>query len=126
MGAAKTIFDRRKGDKYHIAAITKPDGSCPAEEFLESLGDKVTAHILAWLNYLRENGSIPNPKKFKKLIDTGGLWEIKHEGTKARILCFFCGDVLVLTHGFIKKSRRAPKPEIKRAERIKRDYEEGI
>lgn len=40
-----------------------------------------------------------------------------------RIFCFFAGDsVVVLTHGFVKKSQKTPRAEIEKAEAYRRDY----
>ena len=40
-----------------------------------------------------------------------------------RIFCFFLGNsVVVLTHGYVKKSQRTSKQEIERAEAYRRDF----
>ena len=65
------------------------------------------------------------PMFFKKLSGTDNIWECRVAfGSKAyRIFCFFAGNLLVvLTHGFIKKSRKTPREEIERAEAYRRDF----
>lgn len=49
---------------------------------------------------------------------------IRHGRNIFRLFCFFdTGDVIVIGHGFIKKSQKIPKREIERAIKIKREYE---
>lgn len=61
---------------------------------------------------------------FKKLVGTD-LWECRVTlGSDAyRVLCFFAGNsVVVLTHGFAKKTQKTPRAEIERAETYRRDF----
>ena len=66
------------------------------------------------------------PKKFFRIIEgSDGIYEIRVEieSNIYRIFCCMDGDaVVVLFHGFQKKSKKTPKKEIKRAEAIKREY----
>ncbi len=69
------------------------------------------------------------PKKFfKKLKGTDDLWEIRVSANKGiyRIICFYDNEnLIILTTGFQKKTQKTPKNEIKRAERIKKEYYES-
>lgn len=66
------------------------------------------------------------PKKFFKLLEnTDGIWEIRVITTfkSIRILCFQDkGDLVVLTNCFLKKTRKTPGKEIKKAEKLKKEY----
>lgn len=68
------------------------------------------------------------PEKFLKHISgTNGLYEIRAEyaGNIYRIFCFFDkGNVVVLLHGFQKKTGKIPRREIERAERLRKEYYE--
>ena len=68
------------------------------------------------------------PSKFlKHLTNTDGLWEIRVSAENGifRILCFFDkGDLIILLTGFQKKTQKTPKKEIKRAEKLKKEYYE--
>ncbi|MBQ9362397.1 MAG: type II toxin-antitoxin system RelE/ParE family toxin [Bacteroidaceae bacterium] len=66
------------------------------------------------------------PKKFFRFIEgTDGIYEIKVEveGNIYRVFCCLDeGTVIVLFHGFQKKTQKTPLKEIKRAESIKKEY----
>jgi len=66
------------------------------------------------------------PKKFFRIIEgSDGIYEIRVEidGNIYRIFCCMDGGaVVVLFHGFQKKTQKTPQKEIKRAETIKKEY----
>ena len=66
------------------------------------------------------------PKKFFRIIESSdGIYEIRVEidGNIYRIFCCMDGGaVVVLFHGFQKKTQKTPQKEIKRAETIKKEY----
>jgi phage-related protein len=64
-------------------------------------------------------------KYFKKLVRTNDIWECRIEsGSNAyRIFCFLeKGNVIVLTHGLMKKTEKTPQSDIERAEQCRKDY----
>ncbi len=69
------------------------------------------------------------PEKYLKyLTNTNGIWEIRVKAGNGifRIFCFFDNDNLViLLSGFQKKTQKTPKTEIKRAEKLKKEYYEN-
>ncbi|MFQ5427753.1 MAG: type II toxin-antitoxin system RelE/ParE family toxin [Thermodesulfobacteriota bacterium] len=100
------------------------DGKCPIHDFLDSLSGKVTRKI-TWVLKLLEDLEVVPSSYFKKLVGTEGIWECRiTSGSNAyRILCFFAGnDLVVLTNGFVKKSQKTPKSEIKKAEAYRKDF----
>ena len=110
--------------KRSIIFYRTESGKCPIEEFLDSLPSKIVQKI-TWVLNLLEEFEIITAQYFKKLKNTDNIWEcrIKHGSNIYRIFCFFYKDsVVVLTHGFIKKTQRTPKSEIKKAEKYKKDY----
>lgn len=99
-------------------------GKCPVQDFLDSLPTKA-AQKVTWVLRLLEDLDIVPASYFKKLINTEEIWECRMQmGSNAyRVLCFFDGNaVVILTHGFAKKSQKTPKQEIERAEAYRRDY----
>ena len=66
------------------------------------------------------------PKKFFRFLEgSDGIYEIRVE-IESNIYRVFCcmdeGTVVVLFHGIQKKSQKTPLKEIKRAEKIKKEY----
>ena len=66
---------------------------------------------------------------FKKLSGSNGIWEfiVDYRGVFYRLLAFFdtidpTDPLIIVSHGFKKKTKRTPKKEIEKAERIKENY----
>ena len=100
------------------------DGKCPVQDFLDSLPGKVVKKIV-WVLKLLEDLDVVPSSYFKKLIGTEEIWECRIQfGSNAyRLLCFFLNrSVVVLSHGFVKKSQKTRAHEIERAEAYRRDF----
>lgn len=69
------------------------------------------------------------PEKFlKHLANTDGLWEIRISAGNGifRIFCFFEDrNIIIILGGFQKKTQKTPLNEIKKAERLKKEYYEN-
>lgn len=64
---------------------------------------------------------------FKHLENTDGIYEIRVQvGSNIfRIFCFFDNhNIVVVGHGFQKKTQKTPVKEIEKAEQIKKEYYE--
>jgi phage-related protein len=62
--------------------------------------------------------------KFLKHLDDG-IYEIRieYKSDIFRLFCFFDdGKLVVLLHGFQKKSQKTPKKEIERAKKLRKEY----
>jgi len=99
-------------------------GHCPVEDFIDSLNGK-QAQKVAWvLNLIEELDSVP-ARYFKKLVNTDDLWEARIDSgsNTFRLLGFFDENrLIVLAHGFQKKSQKTPKQDISLAQERKKDY----
>ena len=108
----------------NIDFYTTDDGKCPIAEFLDSLSGK-QAQKVAWvLQLIEELDKIPTTY-LKKLVNTDNIWEVRVQvgGNIFRLLGFFDGDnLVVLNHGFQKKTQKTPPKEIKIAENRRKDY----
>ncbi len=96
------------------------------ESFYESQTDKVKKKIIWTLKIIEELDQIPEVY-FKHLKNTTGLYEIRVQvgNNIFRIFCFFdMGNIVVVGHGFQKKTQKTPKQQIERAEQIKKEYYE--
>ncbi len=112
------------GARIRIEAVVLAGGSCPAEEFLDGLGEVDTAKVMALFALFVQR--FPQPlsrEKFKKIEGTADLFEFK--SFQLRLPCFFRpAGRLLLTHGLVKKADRLPLREIQRAADIKAVFEQ--
>jgi len=114
--------------KRTVVFYRTANGKCPVEDFLDSLPGKAAQKILWVLRLLEELEFIP-AGYFTKLSGTDEIWECRISFTahSYRILCFVYGaNSIMLTHGFIKKTKKTPRKEIERAEAYKKDYLERM
>ena len=96
------------------------------EVFFDTQTDKVKKKIIWTLRIIGEIDRIPETY-LKHLKNTTGLYEIRVQvGSNIyRIFCFFDLDnIVVVGHGFHKKTQKTPKLQIERAEQIKKEYYE--
>lgn len=107
---------------YEIEFYTTPDGKCPLDEFLDGMPEKHAAKAEKFMELLEEKGpDLPRP--FADAV-RGKIRELRvgiqhHE---YRFLYFFFKRVIVMTHGFLKKSDRVPQAELDLAQRYMDDY----
>lgn len=101
----------------------KQSGECPVKEFIDSRNINNQQKIAAILDLLQETGNnLPRP--FADYL-RDGIYElrVKLSGDETRTLYFFCFETyIVLTHSFIKTSRRVPMSEISKALKYKDDF----
>ena len=91
---------------------------------MEALDDNQARKVLWVLRLMRELDPIPS-NYFSKLVNADDIWEVRvqYGGNIFRLLGFFDdGKLIVLTHGFQKKTQKTPKQYIELAESRKRDY----
>jgi len=100
------------------------NGHKPVEDFLDSLEIKMRAKAAKEIVILKEFGINVKEPYSKHLKD--GIFElrIKFASNIARIFYFFyIGKKIILTNGFIKKTRKTPSLELEKAQKYKSDYE---
>lgn len=81
-----------------------------------------------WTLLLLRNTRILPDKFFKHLTNTDGLWELRISAGSGifRVFCFFEeGNLIILLGGFQKKTQKTPQSEIKKAEKLMKEYLEG-
>ena len=108
---------------YTIVYYENIGGKRPVEEFIDGLGAKTRAKVFSGIAMLREYGPVVGMPYAKKLTD--GIFELRVScGTdEVRILYFFeAGGQIVLTNGFMKKTRKTPAGELQRARRIRTEW----
>ncbi|MEX2231178.1 MAG: type II toxin-antitoxin system RelE/ParE family toxin [Cyclobacteriaceae bacterium] len=86
---------------------------------------KVRDKIIWTFDLIGELQKVPETY-LKHIENTEGLFEIRvQQGNDIfRIFCFFDqGQLIVLANGFQKKTQKTPKKELKKALKIKEEYE---
>ena len=98
-------------------------GKIPVKKLIDNLSIKSQTKIYNTLELLAEFGlqlKLPHAKK----VTNTPLWELRVLGEKS--LRFFyiarLGKSFLLLHGFVKKSQKAPKKEVKTALKRLKDY----
>ncbi|MQY65252.1 MAG: type II toxin-antitoxin system RelE/ParE family toxin [Clostridia bacterium] len=108
--------------QYKVIFYLDKRGRCPTDEFLDGLQVRVRAKVEKWIEKLEEEG--PNlPRSFADIVK-GKIRELRivFGSNYYRFLYFFLGKIIVITHGFLKKTDKIPEREIERAERIRHDF----
>lgn len=99
-------------------------GSCPVEEFLDSLTAKQAQKVLWVLKLIEELDRVP-ALYLKKLSGSDDIWEVRIDCSSDtfRILGFFeKNNIVILVNGFGKKSQKTPSKEIEKAEQMKKEW----
>ena len=115
----RLVYD---GTVLRIEFYVVPNGTTPAEEWLEQLSVAAQQKFAALFVPMGDTGKIWNERKFKHLTGTDQLFEFKVDADRI-LYFFFVGRRLILTHGFRKAGDKTPKREIDRAEAYKNDFE---
>jgi hypothetical protein len=97
-----------------------PRGDALVPDFIEGLAQSDQKKIIQLIRHFGDHGEILNPEKFR--LEDKPIYALK--SYQIRIPCFYLPEqakrTLVLTHGFIKKSPKMPKPELEKAKTIHR------
>ncbi len=107
--------------EFEVRPHRRPNGEVPVfeavgdfNEVSSELQDKVLAHI-AKLQYKSKHSGL----NFKKI--EAKLWclKVRHHKNYARIFfSFFAGNKIVLLNGYLKKSKKIPTRELKKARQL--------
>ena len=109
---------------FNVKYYELPNGDKPVERFIDSLDLKMRVKALGSIEILAKFGNTLR-EPYSKMVGKG-LFElrIKFAGDITRIFYFFVVDNnIVLTNGFVKKTRKTPPSEIELAIKYKADYE---
>ena len=95
-------------------------GNYRARDYFEALDDRERAKFEPLFDALAETGKITNRERFTK--EPNDIWCFKTHGR--RLACFFLGRVVVLIHGFGKKTDRSRRSrrELETAAKLRRAY----
>ena len=99
-------------------------GESPVRDFLDALDDRTLAKVLAVFKLIETQQMVP--KKYFTKMSGYELWEcrVEYSGQIYRFPAFWDkGALIILTHGFEKKSQKTPEQEIKKALNYKNDWQ---
>ena len=108
---------------FEIIFYDKSDGTEPVKEFLDSLNVKMRAKMVREIELLAVNGPELREPYSKAIGD--GIFELRAKvgSDISRVLYFFfIGRKIILTNGFIKKSKRTPPGEKDKAIKYRAEY----
>jgi len=79
-----------------------------------------------YYNIFKVEGGVMDKELFKKL-ENSEIWELRtlFNGICYRLFAFWDDEIealILVTHGIIKKSRKTPRKEIEKAERLRQEY----
>ena len=109
--------------RFEVEFYETDNGDQPAREFLLSLDKKMRAKMVDTISILQDNGFELREPYSKHLSE--GIFELRAKvgSDITRVLYFFYVDRhIILTNGFIKKTKKTPLKEIERAKKYRSDY----
>jgi len=108
---------------YQVVFFEKESGIAPAEDFINSLDNKMSAKIYRLIAMISKNGPELREPYSKHLED--GIFELRAKvgSDITRVLYFFVfGSRIVLTNGFTEKTQKTPRVEIDRAMGYRKEF----
>jgi len=114
--------------EYEVEYVELENNEKPFEEFVLGLTLKERAKIFETINYFLElkNNDLSIKEKLSKHLEDG-IFELRTylSDNIARTLYFYQkGAKIIMTHGFIKKTRKSPRKEIEKAKALRKLYNE--
>lgn len=93
--------------KFNVKFYRTEQGTCPIEEFMDSLEVKMRAKVLRMMKLLEEYGNDLREPYSKQLLQ--GIYELraKQGNQHSRVLYFFkTGKQIIIINGFKKKEEK--------------------
>ncbi len=116
----------RKG-RHRVCAIAADTGRCDLEAFFAELAKSRPADLKGLVDLIERASLAGRPSETQYCRHLGdGIWEFRHG--RARVLWFYDNEaksLILCSHGFVKQSRKTPRPEIDRAKTRRKRYLEA-
>ena len=112
---------------FQVEFYENQNGECPVEAFMLGLDEKMQAKLIGLLEVLEEKGALLIEPYSKYLED--GIFELRCQvgNNIIRVLYFFYYErKIILTNGFVKKTQKTPRREIRLAKTRRTDYLERV
>jgi phage-related protein len=113
--------------KYHVEFVELENSIKPFEDFVLGLPIKKRAKVFETINYFLElkNKNLPIKENLSKHLEDG-IFELRcslHERIVRSLYFYRRGAKIIITHGFIKKTRKTPRGEIEKAKILRAEYD---
>ena len=108
---------------FNVEFYETADGKMPVSDFLDSLDDKMNAKMVGLMTLLEEKGNSMREPYSAPLDD--GIFELRCKvgSNITRALYFFYfGGTIVITNGFVKKTKKTPRRELELAKMRRADW----
>ena len=112
-----------ESEQFEIIFYEDSKHRVPVRDFIFSLDIKMRSKLLSYIDLLKERGTDLRLPFSEHLED--GIFElrVKFGSNITRVLYFFAsGKRIILTNGFVKKTQKTPRKEIKLAKRRRKDF----
>ena len=109
--------------EFEVEFYETTDGVKPAKDFLISLDNKMRAKMASMISLLQENEYNLREPYSKHLSE--GIFELRAKvgSDITRVMYFFYIDRrVILTNGFVKKTKKTPLKELEKAKKYRQDY----
>jgi phage-related protein len=109
--------------EFEVEFYETTDGDKPAKDFLISLDNKMRAKMASMISLLQDNGYNLREPYSKHLSE--GIFELRAKvgSDITRVMYFFYIDRrVILTNGFVKKTKKTPLKELEKAKKYRQDY----
>ena len=109
--------------EYTCIFYETADGRRPVEKFIESLCPETQDKFIIKQQLLQDFGPQLRYPHTDHLGE--GLFELRFKGKEGQIrilFFFFYGKRIIFTHGFVKKTQKAPRKEIEIAHERRKDF----
>lgn len=115
-----------RGKKLQVEFYFTAEGRMPAKELLEGITEqKVSVKLTAFAKSIADEGILYDEKKFRIVERKRKIYEFKP--LSYRFFNFFSSEgALIITNGYMKKSKKVDRQELSRAIRLKNDYLERV
>ena len=118
------------GIRYVVEYVELENNRKPFEDFIFELTIKERAKIFETINYFLElkNSNLPIKEKLSRHLEDG-IFELRSylADKIARALYFYQrGSKIIITHGFVKKTQKTPRNEIKKAKELRSLYNKRL
>lgn len=109
--------------QFQVEFYETEEGRIPTQEFLDSLEPKMNAKMVGLMEILEEKGfSLREPYTAPLEDGVFELRAVQGSNISRALFFFYIEGRIVITHGFIKKTQKTPRPQIELAKKYRDDF----